>query len=230
MTAEEYFGDWMEVINKEELLKVMRWLKTFDKSLLRPDYPNIFRAFKACPLSECRVVMVGQDPYPQPGVATGILFGNSKDVPENLISPSLRVIKESLPPAGDGEFFDNTMEHWARQGILMINSALTCQTNVVGSHVAIWRPFISSLLKNISYHKDMCFILFGTQAQSFRPFLNTVHTTVGEVEHPAYFARNGEKMSGKIFLDMNNYLTMVKQQPIKFYKSCTGEDGIDTSI
>lgn len=226
MTAEEYFGDWMQVINKEKLMKVMRWLKTFDKSILRPDYPNIFKAFKACTFSKCQAVMVGQDPYSQPGVATGILFGNSKDTPENLLSPSLKVVKAALPPPKEGELFDNTMEHWAKQGILMINSALTCQTNIVGSHVAIWRPFISSLLKNISYSKDVCFILFGKQAPSFKPFLNTAYTWVGEVEHPAYFARKGEKMPGDIFLDMNRII----KQPIKFYKLCTIEDGTDTLI
>ena len=226
MTAEEYFGDWIKVIDKTELIRIMKWLSTLDPNSICPSKKNIFKAFKLCPYKELRVVCLGLDPYPQPGIAQGILFGNSKETPENLLSPSLKVVKAALPSPKEGELFDNTMEHWAKQGILMINSALTCQTNIVGPHVAIWRPFISSLLKNISYSKDVCFILFGKQVPSFKPFLNTAYTWVGEVEHPAYFARKGKKMPGDIFLDINRII----KQPIKFYKLCTIEDGTDTLI
>lgn len=61
MTAEEYFGDWMKVIDKEELFKIMRWLKTVDHSSLCPAPKNIFKAFKLCPYKKCRVIMLGQD-------------------------------------------------------------------------------------------------------------------------------------------------------------------------
>lgn len=219
MTAEEYFGDWMQVIDKQYLLTIMRWLKTFDKTLLRPDYPNVFKAFKMCPLSKCNVVMLGMDPYPQPGVATGLLFGNSSDTLESEISPSLKVVKDALPEIKEGEVFDNTMEHWAKQGILMINSALTCQTNIVGSHVAVWRPFIANLIEGISLKRDgMIFVLFGKQARSFKPFIRGYHEII-EMEHPAYFARKGEKMPGQFFIDMNEYLKLVGKPTISFYKN-----------
>lgn len=61
MTAEEYFGDWIKVIDKEELYRIMHWLKTIEPSCLCPAPPNIFRAFRACTLKNCRVIMVGQD-------------------------------------------------------------------------------------------------------------------------------------------------------------------------
>lgn len=120
MTAEEYFGDWMKVIDKDELMKVMRWIQTLDDSNICPSKKNIFRAFQLCPLKDCRVIMLGQDPYPQKGVATGVLFGNSKETPEELLSPSLQIIKECAInyeiPHGPIEF-DNTLETWAKQGI-----------------------------------------------------------------------------------------------------------------
>lgn len=113
MTADEYFGDWMKVIDRDELMKVMRWIQTLDNSNICPAKSNIFRAFQLCPLKDCRVIMLGQDLYPQKGVATGVLFGNSKETPEDLLSPSLQVIKECAInyeiPHGPIEF-DNTLE------------------------------------------------------------------------------------------------------------------------
>lgn len=94
MTAEEYFGEWIKVIDKEELNKIMLWLKTVNPNTICPSPKNIFKAFRLCPFKECRVVFLGQDPYPQPGVATGILFGNNVNTPEYKLSPSLQVVKE----------------------------------------------------------------------------------------------------------------------------------------
>ena len=96
MTAEEYFGDWMRVIDKDELMKVMRWIQTLNDSKICPSKKNIFRAFQLCPYNKLRVCCIGMDPYPQPGIAQGVLFGNSKDTPEELLSPSLQVIKECV--------------------------------------------------------------------------------------------------------------------------------------
>ncbi len=61
MTIEEYFGDWMKVINKQEAMKIMGWLKTVNPKTLCPALLNVFRAFKLCPYKECRVVFIGQD-------------------------------------------------------------------------------------------------------------------------------------------------------------------------
>lgn len=78
MKASEYFGDWMDVIDTVELRRILSWVSTIDKTTLCPSSPNIFKAFRACPLKDCKVVFLGQDP--QQGVATGILFGNSEDI------------------------------------------------------------------------------------------------------------------------------------------------------
>lgn len=85
MKASEYFGDWMDVIDTVELRKILSWISIIDKTTLCPSSPNIFKAFRACPLKDCKVVFLGQDPYPQQGVATGILFGNSKDTPDHKL-------------------------------------------------------------------------------------------------------------------------------------------------
>lgn len=214
MTIEEYFGDWMKVIDKPEAMKIMGWLKTVSPNTLCPALPNVFRAFKLCSLKGCRVVMIGMDPYPDKFMgkprATGILFGNNKDVPENELSPSLQVVKES---AINFEIphniitFDQTLESWARQGILMINSALTCELNRVGSHVNQWRPFVSKLIKNLSSRETgLVYILFGRQAQTLKPYIDKRYNDIIEIEHPAYFARSNKIMPYSVFNQMNNIL------------------------
>lgn len=214
MTIEEYFGDWMKVIDKLEAMKIMGWLKTVNPNTLCPALPNVFRAFKLCSLSNCKVVMVGMDPYPDKFMgktrATGVLFGNSKDVSEDKLSPSLQVVKESVinfEIPHNIITFDQTLESWAKQGILMINSALTCELNKVGSHANQWRPFISKLLKNLSNRETgIVYVLFGRQAQTLKPYINEKHNDIIEVEHPAYFARTNKIMPYSVFEQMNNIL------------------------
>lgn len=202
MTPEEYFEDWAGVVDMDEALRIMKWLNTVNLKFVRPFYKHIFRAFKECPYKNCNVVMLGQDPYPQPNVATGILFGNNPDIAEGLISPSLRVIKKAVNATST---FDNSMQEWARQGILMINSALTCEVNRIGSHVDIWRPFVSKLIHNISADRpDMIFVMFGAQAQSFNKDIQGCK--IINTKHPAYYARMGFPMPSESFDEVNNFL------------------------
>ena len=222
MTIEEYFGDWMKVLDKTEAMKIMGWLRTVNPSTLCPALPNVFRAFKLCPYNKCRVVFIGQDPYPQKGVATGVLFGNSKNTPEDKLSPSLQVVKESainyeIPH--NPLVFDNTLESWAKQGILMINSALTCEVNRVGSHVNEWRPFVSKLLKNLSTRETgIIYVLFGKQAQTLKPYIDDRYNDIIEVEHPAFFARTNQIMPYSVFTRVNDLLYGRYGEKIEWYK------------
>ena len=202
MKASEYFGDWMDVIDTVELRKILSWISIIDKTTLCPSSPNIFKAFRACPLKDCKVVFLGQDPYPQQGVATGILFGNSKGTPEDKLSPSLQVVKEA---AINYEIphnridFDNTLESWAKQGILMINTAFTCEVGRVG------------------YHFGIIYVLFGNQASSFKKYIVN-SPKIMEVYHPAYFARQNKKMPYSVFTELNQELQKLYGQKIEFYK------------
>lgn len=204
MTASEYFKDWLDVIDQTELNKLIPTLNyLYSTKPVVPAYSNIFKAFTLCSKADCRVVFLGQDPYPQQGVATGVLFGNSKDTKD--ISPSLQVIKDSVMSLDESlmpfKSFDVTMESWASQGILMINSALTCELNRVGSHVMLWRPFLSRLLLNLSRDRgDIVYVLFGNQAQTFEPYIKG---TILKERHPAFYARINAPMPNKIFYDIN---------------------------
>ena len=227
MTLDEYFGDWMKVIDRTELNNVMAKVgQEYKRKPLCPAQPDVFRAFELCPLNDLKVVMLGIDPYPDKYMgkprATGILFGNRKEVDEDSLSPSLNVVKEAVINFEVPHYcitFDQTLESWAKQGILMINSALTVEMNRIGSHVMLWRPFIAKLLKNLSeYDTAIIYVLFGRQAQTFKPYINSRSNHIIEIEHPAYFARSGTKMPYQLFIDISNKVKRIYGVPIKRYE------------
>ena len=220
MTAEEYFGDWMKVIDRESLLKIMRWIQSLNPDIICPSPRNIFRAFKLCSYRDCRQIWLGMEPYTQKGVATGVLFGNSSETPEEYLSPSLQVVKEAMIdytiPRNRVEF-DNTMESLAKQGILLINSALTCEVNKIGSHTAIWRDFISKLLRNFSYNNPgTIFILFGNQASSFKSSI-VGSQNILECYHPAYYARNNSRMPSDVFIKAKELSKYINGIDIEYF-------------
>ena len=223
MTLDEYFGDWMKAIDRKELNNVLNKLSMeYKVKPICPNQPDVFRAFELCSLKDLKIVMLGQDPYPQKGVATGILFGNRKDVKEENLSPSLKVVKEAAINFEVPHYcitFDQTLESWAKQGILMINSAMTVEMNRVGSHTMLWRPFIARLLKNLSeYNTAVIYVLFGRQAQTFKPYINSKFNHIMEIEHPAYFARSNTKMPYQLFIDISNKVKEIYGIPIKWYQ------------
>lgn len=223
MSIEEYFGKWLRVINKEELKHVLGILeKEYKKKVILPSQSEVFRAFNLCPYDSLKIVMLGQDPYPQKGVATGILFGNRKETEEINLSPSLQIIKEAVinfEIPHNFLIFDSTLESWAKQGILMLNSALTVELNQIGSHTMLWRPFISKLLNNLSNRENaIVYVLFGSQAKTFKPYINKLNNYIIEVEHPAYFARTNTKMPSRIFSDINYLMKKIYGTTINWYE------------
>lgn len=221
MTIDEYFGDWMRVLDRNETMKIMGWLRSINQSTLCPSIKDVFKAFKLCPYNNCRVVFIGQDPYPQRGVAQGVLFGNSSDTPENKLSPSLQIIKESVinfEIPHNFITFDPTLESWAKQGILMINSALTTEVGKIGVHMMKWRPFMIALLKQMSMiNPGIIYVLFGSQAQILEPYISK-NNYVLKIEHPAYFARTNKKMPYHIWKDINKILYDLYGERIEWFK------------
>ena len=219
MAIEEYFGDWMKVIDKQELIKVVNKLKIMSK--FTPAFPLVFKAFELCKYNDLKVVMLGLDPYPQKNVATGILFGNNKDVSEENLSPSLKIVKEAVIDfeiPHNSIIFDQTLESWAKQGILMINSALTVEIGKVGSHSMLWRMFIAKLIKNISEtNTGIIYILFGEQARTFKPYIGKNNIVIEE-KHPSYYARTNSRMPSRIFIELNQLIKLKYNEKIKFYE------------
>lgn len=225
MTIDEYFGDWMKVLDRKETVKIMNWLKTTDYSTLCPSIKNVFKAFKLCSYNECKVIFIGQDPFPQKGVAQGILFGNSSDTPEDKLSPSLKVVKESVINFDIPHnliTFDPTLESWAKQGILMLNSALTTEVGKVGIHTLKWRPFIDSFLKNMSEkNPGIIYVFFGSQAKSLNTYINNNNNYKLFIEHPAYYARLNKRMPSDIWYTVQKLVYNIYGTLIKWYKEET---------
>ena len=221
MTIDEYFGDWMKVLDRNETMKIMGWLRSINQSTLCPNIKDVFKVFKLCPYNKCRVVFIGQDPYPQRGVAQGVLFGNSSDTPENKLSSSLQIIKESVinfEIPHNLITFDPTLESWAKQGILMINSALTTEVGKIGVHMMKWRPFMIAFLKQMSMiNPGIIYVLFGSQAQILEPYISK-NNYVLKIEHPAYFSRINKKMPYHIWKDINKILYDLYGERIEWFK------------
>ena len=225
MTIDEYFGDWMKVLDRKETVKIMNWLKTTDSSTLCPSIKNVFKAFKLCSYNECKVIFIGQDPFPQKGVAQGILFGNSSNTPEDKLSPSLKVVKESVINFDIPHnliIFDPTLESWAKQGILMLNSALTTEVGKVGIHTLKWRPFIGSFLKNMSEkNTGIIYVFFGSQAKSLNTYINNNNNYKLFIEHPAYYARLNKRMPSDIWYTVKKLVYNIYGTSIEWYKEET---------
>ena len=160
---EDVFGDWVSLIGKEMFLKYRNMLMdaTLKNIPIEPDPARVFHALRTVQPKDVKAVILGQDPYFD-GSATGLAFANAAD--RKVLSPSLKVIKDSvlsLVDSKESPIFDSTLESWAEQGILLLNSALTVRRGEPGSHMKAWRPFIERLLVAISAQTNACFLLFG---------------------------------------------------------------------
>lgn len=225
MTIEEYFGDWCKVVDTHQADSIMRKLFSLNKQIC-PLPKNVFKAFTECDFNNLRVVLIGQDPYftlrnGEP-VATGIAFANSADTPEDSFSPSLEILRDSVidfTTPSTGVIFDQSLEMWEEQGVLCLNSALTCEVGKPGSHALLWRPFLSTLLTNLSrLTTSIVYVLMGNQAQTLEPYINKRFNHVIRCRHPSYYARTQTRMPSDIWKQINDILIGIYGYGIKWYK------------
>jgi uracil-DNA glycosylase len=214
MTIDQYFGKWMQVIDREELLKVYKFIQC--KQAICPHKKDIFKAFKLCNYNDCRVIIIGQDPYPS-NRATGLAFANPPTV-DNL-SPSLEKVKDSLIRdiiSWKSITFDQTLESWAAQGVLLLNSSLTVEPNRPQSHSLYWRPFMTKLIKNLSKCRTgMVYVLMGSQAKELARYINPMSNHILACEHPAYYCRKQIAMPN-ILEQANDIIYSLNRDRIKF--------------
>lgn len=163
-----------------------------------PEGQHVLRCFKETPLENVRVVILGQDPYPRAGYANGLAFGtDNKDMP-----PSLKFIFEGIEKdvySGldfNIEIKDKTLAAWARQGVLLLNTALTVKADTPGSHTDIWMPFTEYLIKAIpEIKKQIIWIGLGAPARKALEKINPFTQFVFLAEHPSF--ANKEKRAWK---------------------------------
>ncbi len=198
-----YFRELVEFLKKE---------KRSGKAIYPPG-KLIFNAFNTTPFEEVKVVILGQDPYHNPGEAMGLSFSVPKGV---RVPPSLRNIYKELeqdinfktPPHGD-------LSTWAAQGVFLLNAMLTVEHKKARSHQkAGWQYFTNAVIKTLSEQREgLVFMLWGNFAKNKRDLIDKNRHLVLEAAHPSPLA-GGAFFGNRHFSKANKYLTEQGLEPI----------------
>jgi uracil-DNA glycosylase len=141
-----------------------------DPAMIRPEPSQFFRALKLTPVDSVKVVILGQDPYHSPGLAQGLAFSIPANIPTNsrAFPSSLRNISKALALEGFGHLPNGDLHAWAKQGVLLLNTALSVQLGEAGSHSNLgWKSLIDRLISGLALHKPhLVWMLWGGHAQS----------------------------------------------------------------
>ena len=182
-----------------------------------PCYPpgrQIFAAFDLCPFDKVKVVIIGQDPYHEPGQAEGLCFSVAQGVtpPPSLVN-IFKEIEDDLgtPPPPDG-----SLRRWAEQGVLLLNTVLTVRAHAANSHKGKgWEEFTDGIIKKISDGRDnVVFLLWGGNARAKKPLIDGTRHLVLECAHPSPLsAYNGFFGCGH-FIKANEYLLNHGKTPV----------------
>jgi uracil-DNA glycosylase len=191
-------------------------LKT-EKALNRTIYPKgslIFNAFNQTPFDQVKVVILGQDPYHQTGQAMGLSFSvaASCKIPPSLMNMYKELNKDigmPIPTTGD-------LTHWAKQGVLLLNSVLTVRADEPASHSKIgWTAFTDDVIKLLSNEKShLVFILWGNFASQKQILIDATKHKILKAAHPSPLSAYNGFFGCKHFSATNQYLTQVKKDPI----------------
>lgn len=161
---------WASFFNRhdlklEDILVSLVALETRCNKTILPRYGDVFKAFKHTSHDDVRVIILGQDPYPNSTYATGLAFGVPKGT--SPVPPSLRNIFVELGQEGYTAPKDTSLSGWAKQGVLLLNSSLTVEEGNIGSHQERWHYFTSELLRSLASHStDIILVLWGKWAQN----------------------------------------------------------------
>ena len=180
-----------------------------------PTFKNIFKAYQSCDYDDLKVVIVGQDPYPQADVADGIAFSCSNT---NKEQPSLRYIFDELQTQYPDAARDCDLSRWSKQGVLMLNTALTCEVDNIGAHVKIWKGWTECIFAHVlaDYPNILEFVFMGAKAKPFAKYVPNDHNK-HFVAHPAAAAYRGGKWdSDNLFKKINENLINNGQEPINW--------------
>lgn len=182
-------------------------------TVIYPPGPLIFNAFDKTPLPSLKVVILGQDPYHNPGEAMGLSFS----VPDGVrIPPSLRnIFKEIESDLSIRMSGSSNLEPWARQGVLLLNSILTVRAGAAASHRSLgWEYFTDAVIRCISERcEGIVFLLWGRYARSKAVLIDSSRHHVLEAAHPSPLA-GGAFFGCRHFSRTNELLIAEGRSPI----------------
>ncbi len=193
-----------EYLAQSDFQRLLRKIKKIED--LTPQYSQIFQAFKLTDFDEVKVVILGQDPYHNPGQAMGLAFS----VPSNCkVPPSLQnILKEVGANCGKSQITDGDLTIWAKQGVFLLNSMLTVSLHQPGSHSKLgWEDFTDFVIHKLSEQKSgLVFMLWGKFAQSKQRLIDSSKHLVLKSSHPSPLAAYRGFLGCEHFVKCNQYL------------------------
>lgn len=181
-----------------------------------PPAGRIFAAMDACPFSQVKVVIIGQDPYHGPGQANGLCFSVAPgvDMPPSLVN----IFKEVTDDTGAPMPANGDLERWARQGVLLLNSSLTVREHQAASHAGHgWEEFTDAAVHALAAEREnLVFMLWGAYAARKGAFIDRNRHLVLTAPHPSPLSAYRGFFGCKHFSQANAYLQAHGQTPIKW--------------
>lgn len=212
-------NDWLEPLSAEfkkpyykDLFLFVR--NEYNTRLIFPPADDVFNAFHMTPLSEVKVVIIGQDPYHEPGQAHGLCFSVK---PEVSVPPSLVNIYKELHDDLGCEIPNNGyLVKWAKQGVLMLNTVLTVRAHQANSHKNKgWEEFTDAAIRILNLQdRPIVFILWGAPAQRKKAMLNNPNHLILEAPHPSPLSAYRGFFGSKPFSKTNRFLAQKGLTPI----------------
>lgn len=178
-----------------------------------PKAKNIFNAFNLCPIDNVRVVIIGQDPYHEPGQAMGLCFS----VPTGVANPpSLQnIYREIESDLGRPSSTNGDLTHWAQQGVLLLNSTLTVRAHLAASHAGRgWEQFTDAVIAALATRKNIVYMLWGSYAQKKAALVDEKNNLVLKSVHPSPLSAYRGFFGCKHFSRANEYLVAHGFNPI----------------
>ncbi|MBB6507352.1 MULTISPECIES: uracil-DNA glycosylase [Rhizobium] len=182
--------------------------------LIFPKGSEYFRALDLTPLDEVKVVILGQDPYHGEGQAHGLCFSVRPGV---RIPPSLvNIYKEMEADLGIAPAKHGFLEHWAEQGVLLLNSVLTVEEGKAAAHQGKgWERFTDAVIRTVNEECDgVVFILWGAYAQKKAAFVDEERHLVIKSAHPSPLSAHNGFLGSKPFSKANEYLQSIGKDPV----------------
>lgn len=179
-----------------------------------PPGSQMFAAFDACPFDKVKVVILGQDPYHEPGQAHGLCFSVNDGVP---FPPSLQnIFKEIHDDIGTPVPMSGDLTRWANQGVLLLNATLTVRAHQAGSHQNKgWEQFTDAVIHRLAQEREnLVFILWGAYAQRKGEFIDRSRHLVLQSPHPSPLSAHRGFFGNRHFSRTNEYLTAHGIEPI----------------
>ena len=212
-------NDWLPALQDEfkkpyyaELYKKVQ--EEYKETQVFPPADDIFNAFHFTPLSEVKVVIIGQDPYHNVGQAHGLCFSVK---PEVDIPPSLvNIYKELKDDLGCYIPDNGYLEKWAKQGVLMLNSVLTVRAHQANSHQGLgWEKFTDAVIRAVNEQdRPIVYMLWGRPAQNKAKSVNNPKHLLLKAPHPSPLSAHRGFFGCKHFSQANEYLKKNGLEPI----------------